>query len=317
MSTSGTYSFTVTHDDIIRQALINIGKLDPLDTVSPVDHRDCAFQLNMLVKQFMGSTDRIPGLRVWTRRRGTLFLSNSGYRYSLGPTATGWAVDPTITQTTLTVASGATTVYCDADLAPLVGDHVGVELDDGSLFWSTVTGVGTGAISINDALPAQASSGNLLAWYTSAAQQPLKIEAAVLRDSNYSDSPINIMTQKTYDLLPDKTSPSNVADPTAIYYEFQLGNSSLYTDCGRATDVSKYMVLTYLEPVQDFTTALDNPEYPQECYRALVWALAKEISPMYSRPWTPLRESLYSNAMSIAGNKDPEISQEYFQPGNT
>ena len=61
MPTSGTYSFTVTRDDIVREAMLNIGKLGEAETPTAQEVTDCARKLNMLVKQWMARQDFAPG----------------------------------------------------------------------------------------------------------------------------------------------------------------------------------------------------------------------------------------------------------------
>ena len=99
----------------------------------------------------------------------------------------------------------------------------------------------------------------------------------------------------------------------AIYYEFNLTNGVLRTDVGASQDVTKYIIATYLEAVQDFNNPLDTPYYPQEWYLALCWGLSKQAAPMYNAPWTPLMESNWASAVTIAMKKDPEIRMDYFQ----
>ena len=82
MATSGTYSFGVTKYDIIRQAMLNIGKLDPVEAPTAEEMDDCSRLLNMMCKQWMGKTDFAPGLKVWTRKRGHLLLSNTTGAYT-------------------------------------------------------------------------------------------------------------------------------------------------------------------------------------------------------------------------------------------
>jgi hypothetical protein len=319
MSTSGTYSFLVTRDDIIRQAMLAIGKLDPYESPDPQQTVDCSMMLNALVKQWMGKADFARGLKVWTRKRGHLFLSNSAYQYTVGPGATGWTnsyVAPTLAAA---AAASATSLTLSSTTSISAGYYIGIELDSGALYWTTVSTVTSSPVGVTipaSGLPSAASSGNQVFCYQTTAQQPLLIEAAVLREQDLTDSPVRIIQDvRDYDLLPNKVDPSNIADPTAIYYENQLTNSYLYTDCGAAQDVTKHLVLTYLEPVQDFNNATDNPYYPQEWYMALFWGLAKNICPMFNRPWTPLMQNNYDSALQIAGKKDPEISTMYFQPG--
>ena len=175
--------------------------------------------------------------------------------------------------------------------------------------------VGT-TVSLNATLTGQSASGSQVYCYQTTAQQPLSIETAVLRDDFNEDQPLRIMrTVQDYANLPGKTDTQTISDPAAIYYEFQLTDSFLYTDCGAANDVTKYIVLSYMEPVQDMVNATDNFEYPQEAFLALSWGLSKQIAPMYNMPWTQTMQENYQAAVMIAGHKDAEVSTMYFQPG--
>lgn len=315
MSTSGTYSFYVTRDDIVREALLNLKKIDGIDPIEAVIMNDCVRKLNLLCKQWMGTADFAPGLKVWTRRRGHLFLHSTQYQYTLGPTSVGWATSYSNTTTTAAVAAATTALPVSSISGVAVGDRVGVELDTGDLFWTTVSSLGSLTINLTDGAPSSSSSGNVVFTYTDTPQQPLLIEAAVLRDIRGSDTPLKIMLQKEYDFLPNKTSQNNYGDPTAIYYENQLGYSYLYTDVAGAQDVTKHIVLTFMEPVQDFVNSTDIPYYPQEWYRALCWGLAKECAPMFNSDWTPLMEDLFKTSLAISQKKDPENSAMFFNPG--
>lgn len=314
MATSGVYSFGVTRDDVIRQAMLNIGKLDPFETPDSQQTSDFGFVLNMMCKQWMGKADFAPGLKVWTRKRGYLFLSTNAGAYTVGPGAVGWT--NAFVNTTSAVAAGAGSVSLTlSSLSGVVsGYNLGIIQTDGSLFWTTISAL-VGSVATVGALPVGAAAGAQVYVYATAAQQPILIEAVVLRDSYNSDTPMNIMgSTQDYDFLPSKAQLTNQSDPSAIYYEFQLGNSNLYIDVGTAQDLTKYLVITYQEPVQDFTTSLDAPYYPQEWYLALCWGLSKLICPQCNRIWTPLMEENFKSALAIAGRKDPEISSLYFIP---
>jgi hypothetical protein len=316
MTTSGSYSFTVNRDQIIRDAMLNIGKLDEVETPSAQDITDCNLKLNMLIKQWMGRTDFTPGLKVFKRKWGYLFLNNLTGQYTVGPSATGWTnsfVHPVTTTTEITGA-GSITVASATGIA--TNYYIGIELDSGALFWTTVTGVVGLVVSLTATLPSQSSTGSQVYCYQAIAQQPLSIETAVLRDEFNQDTPLNIMrTVQDYANLPSKVDTQNISDPTAIYYEFQLTNSILYTDCGAALDVKKYIVISYMEPVQDMVNPADNFDYSQEWFLALSWGLSKQIAPMYAMPWTQVMEANHHTALAIAGHKDAEVNTMYFQPG--
>lgn len=317
MTTSGTYAFTVNRDQIIRQSMLNIGKIDADDPIPPQEISDCAFVLNMIAKQWQGKGDFGVGLKVWTRRRGHLFLSSTQYQYILGPSGTGWTLNYVDPVTTTSALAAATSVTLSSVTGVAAAYYIGIELASGDMFWTTVTTVVGNVANLTAALPSSVLAGAQVFVYATTATQPILIEAAVLRDINNEDVPLNIMrTTQDYDNLPSKTDPTNISDPMAIYYEFQLGSSYLYTDVAGAQDVTKHIVLTYMEAIQDFNNPLDTPEYPQEYFLPLCWELSKQIAPMFQAMWTPLMQSNYEMAVAIGKKKDPEMSSAYFQSGN-
>ena len=317
MTTSGTYIFSVARDDIIREAMLNIGKLGEAESPTAQEITDCARKLNMIVKQWMAKQDFAPGLKSWTRRRGTLFLSTTAYQYALGASGTNWTTAPQSTTLTSVAAQSATALTVSSNANINSGDYIGIQLNTGVLQWTTVASK-TGGATVNLAagLSASASTGNFVYSYTTKAQRPELIEAAILRDNQQNDTPLQIMDQAQYDLLPSKTQSTNISDPTAVYYEPQLTNGQLYTDCGGAQDVSKQIILTYLEPTQDFNNPTDTPEYPQQWFRALSWELTKEIGPMFNLPFTADMKELRDEAIAMARESYSETSSMYFQSGS-
>jgi hypothetical protein len=315
MATSGTYSFGVTKYDIIRQAMLNIGKLDPVEAPTAEEMDDCSRLLNMMCKQWMGKTDFAPGLKVWTRKRGHLLLSNSTGTYTIGPTAQGWTNSLNITSTVAAASAGASSV----DIANVgtisAADTVAVYLDSGALFFTTASSVVGATVNLAANLPGSAASGNTVFSYTTAAQNPKDVETALLRDVNNTDTPLSFMTVQDYDYLPNKADPQYFGDPTAIYFERGLYTSTVYTDVGAAIDTRSHIVITYQEPIQDMTANADEPYYPQEWYLALCWGLSEQIAPMFKAKWNEKMEALKANAMAIARQGDAERSSIYFQPG--
>jgi hypothetical protein len=315
MTTSGTYNFSVSRDDIIRQALLNIGKLDPFEVPDSQQTTDCAMVLNMMAKQWQGTNDFGTGLRIWTRKRGFLFLSASTGTYELGSEGDGWTLSYTETTTTAVAAAAAVTVDLTSVTGLTVGDHIGFWQTDSSIFWTTVSAINTLTVTVG-ALPVGVASGAAVYFYTTPAPQPVNLEAVVLRDSNDNDTPIRIIrTTQDYDILPNKAQVSYQSDPTAVYLETQVTSSLLYTDCGSAADLTKKLVLTYMTPVQDFNNPLDTPYYPAEYFLALCWGLSKLICPQFNRVWTKTMEDNYVMSVGVGKNKDAEVSTLYFQPG--
>lgn len=336
MTTSGTFVFTVSRDDIVREAMLNIGKIGATEVPDPTELTDCSRKLNMLVKQWMGRQDFAPGLKAFSIYRGDLFLSQSRYRYALGPSG-DWAGGITVAQpngenynqATLTAAAAAnatTITVGTTEIAQFTaGDYVVFQLNSGDIYSTTVATINSGAGTFTipaTGLPSAAASGNFLWNYTTKGQRPLQILTCLLRDTTWNDTPIDMMTLQTYELQPNKTMPTFLSDPTAIYYEPQTtgvpstANGYLYLDCGGAQDVTKRLHITYLAPVMDFNNPADNPQYPQEWYRALCWGLAKEICPMFNAVWTKEMDGNYVESMAMAREANSETTEFYFMPNS-
>src|ERR1700692_131860 len=131
MASSGNYILTVTRDDIIREAMLNLGKLGEGEVPSPQETIDCARKLNMLVKQWQGKSDFSPGIKTWTRRRGFVFLHNTTGQYTVGPAATGWTNSFTKLTTTLASAAGTNTITVASTTGVTNGDNIGVQITVG------------------------------------------------------------------------------------------------------------------------------------------------------------------------------------------
>jgi len=324
VSTSGTYNFSVTRDQLITDAMLNLGLLGEAEVPTAQEITDCAFKLNMLVKQWMGLQDFAPGLKMWSRQRADLFLSSTKYQYSIGPSGDNWAAGFTAgsgnfgqQQLTANAVSTTTLTFGSGNLGNFtVGDNLVIQLDSGDTFSTTVSTIGSSTITIATQVPSQASTNNYVWNYTTKGQRPLNIVTALLRDINNNDTPLNILTLQEYEAMPSKTDPNNLSDPTSIYYESQLTNGQLYIDCGGAQDVTKHIHAVYLRPIQDFDNATDNPEYPQQWYRALCWGLAKDIAPMFDAEWTPTMQDNFKDSLAMAREADSETTAMYFQPND-
>lgn len=83
MARSGTYSFTITRNEIITDALINVGALDPEGgTPTATQISNAALVLNMMVKSWAAQ-----GKHLWTRRTIPITLTGAS-TYTLGPSTT-------------------------------------------------------------------------------------------------------------------------------------------------------------------------------------------------------------------------------------
>jgi len=327
-STSGSYTFSCTQYQVIRQAMLDIGALEPYEQPTAQEYADCSFRLNMMVKTWMGNTDFAPGLKMWTRKRADLFLGYSKFAYNLGLNGDNWvdstaglAYPQSFGQSTLTAnaASGASSIVCAAVTQMNIGDYIGVVVGS-DIFWTTVSSLNSVTLTAGLALPLSgaASSGAYVWNYTTKARRPLAMISCVLRDIYANDTPLNFMTTERYESLPTKTASTNIADPTAILYESQFSNQTpngiLYLDVGGAQDVTKHLHCVYLSPVQDLVNPGDAVDYPQSWFDALCWGHGKKIAPMFDCEWTQIMEANYQEALTVARQGDPATTDVYFEP---
>ena len=331
MSTSGTYSFVVNAAQIINEAALNVGAIGEAEVLTSQEYNDINLKLNMMAKQWMGKQDFAPGLKMWTRARGALFLGYTKHTYQLGPTGDNWAggvtgggvgqnFNQTLTNTVAPVGSNAISVNGITNIN--ANDYIGI-LCGNDLFWTTVAGPPSGAtVNLASPLTTQSNQNSQVFNYTVKQQRPLTIETSVLRDIYYNDTPQDVMTLQDYELLPTKTSPTYQADPSGFYYESAIGtppsipasaNGVYRIQCGGAQDVTKYLHIVYLNPVQDFTNPGDNPAFPQQWYMALCWGLSRQIAPMFDSIWDAAQEANFKDSLAMAKEADAEVTSFYFQ----
>src|SRR5579871_6236470 len=116
--------------------MLDIGALQEGENPTAQETTDCAFKLNMMVKQWMSNTDFAPGLKVWTRKRADLFLSPTQYTYQLGATSPDNWVESTSnlvfpqqygqTNVATTVNAGATVIPVASVSQISINDYIGI-----------------------------------------------------------------------------------------------------------------------------------------------------------------------------------------------
>lgn len=337
MALTGTFNFSVTLTDVVREMMLNVGAIGEAEVPTAQEFNDCTRKLNMIIKQNRTKGNFANGMQMWTRQRGDLFLASTKHAYNLGPSGDNWAGGVTgssglynQSQTIAVSGSGSTTLQVSSITNINAGDYIGVVYFSSQmntdLFWTTVSGPPTGStVTLASPLTGQVSSNAYVFNYTTKQQRPLGIVTSLLRDIYNNDTPQNPLTVEDYEVLPSKTMPTFQSDPTAYYYESSLGDSTnltiaansgagkYYIDVGGAQDVTKHLHMVFLRTIMDITNANDNPEFPQEYYRALCWAGSREICAMFDCTWTADMQANYTEAIAMAREPDGETTTFYFQ----
>lgn len=281
MSTSGTVTFSRNRDQLITDALVLAGIIDEDETPSSGMLDKAAASLNAMVKHWQGT-----GLYIWVMSDATLFVQADQVRYTLGSGSSDHAAG-TFTQTALSAAAsnGATTITVDSISGISASDNIGVQVDDGTIHWTTVSGSPSGStITLTTGLDDSASDGAVVVAYTSNINRPIEIVAA--RRFNFIsglDTPIEIIDRETYFDLPNKTS---AGVPNALFYDRRGGANStgylyFWQPESAPTDAVKF---TYKRPIEDFSAAANDPDLPQEWIETIVYNLAARLCISYGRP---------------------------------
>ncbi len=276
MATSGSINYAVTRDDIIEEALMILQAIPEGGAPSSDQLTDHSRTLNNLVKSWMAR-----GIKLFCLDRVTLFLEQDRTEYVLGTQNATLSSDVVRTTIGAAEAAGQTALTVSSITGISNGDFIGIELDDGTMQWTTVNGAPSGTtVTVTTALTGAAAAGNQVYSYTTKYARGAKYVMDVFRrDFNLKDSPINIISRQEYNSYGDKYSEGAV---TSMWVDSRLSGLALYTypETDSSTDTLEFVALRTLE---DFDSASDNPDFPQEYYRALSWGLAAELSSMYGK----------------------------------
>ena len=127
----GTTTYSVNETTLIQDACETATIYDAGSSVSPDDYALARRKLNMIAKQLSGSSDYSPGLKMWARKTGYLFLAKNTGSYSFGPS--GDHCTESYAQTALysNAAGGASTVVVSSATGIANTYYIGIELDSG------------------------------------------------------------------------------------------------------------------------------------------------------------------------------------------
>lgn len=321
MTSSGvTTSFNPAATDIVSCALRKLGVI--AGNASPLANQmqSALDALNGLTKRYQAK-----GYRVWATEEGILFPQPGQNRYIIGNTGTLPANDhvtdaysyanPTLTATK---AAGQTVMPVSSITGISNGDFVGVTLDTGTIFWTTVNGVPAGLnVTLTVALPSQASSGNEVYTYTTKISRPLRITSARGLDvPSAIETDIEMISESQYQSLSNKlnTGPINQA-----WYQPKQTYGQLFIYSTPPASVSNQALrFTWHRALFDWTSTAVTADFPIEWMDCLVFNLAVSLSAEYGVPdqiMMGVRADAKMFEDEVAGwDRTPEPI--YFQPAD-
>lgn len=285
MTTSGSYSFSLNMTQIITRAFNKINVYDVNATVESDDYALAADTLNMMIKDWEND-----GVRCWKRRQATLFPVLNQYSYQLGSVSGADNCTNSYVKTTIAnnVGSGTGTIVVTSATGLVNGMFIGLEQDDQSRIWGTITNISGTTItcSFTTTTTSTASNLNTVVAYTSLINRPLRVLRATLCDlkSNNSEVTMGDFTYDEYFNLPIKNQGGR---PNNWYYDKVLDNGLPYTGTlyvfPSPSATSQVINFTYYDSIQDMLLSNNTVDFPQEWTRALVLNLACELAEDYGK----------------------------------
>jgi len=313
MTTSASVDFELNRDQIIKAALQKIEAIGQGETPNATQVSEAAIAFNALVKAWHGI-----GMPLWATSQAYVLPVSNTSAVTLSATGGHATLSYTHTNTSAASSSGGSTITVDSTTGISNGYYIGVEMDDGTMHWTTVNGAPAGSVvTLTSALTGDVDTDADVYIYQTKLNKPLRvINAYVVNPGLGNRYKINMVGRDTYYSLGNLSSEGV---PNQVYYDAQLSSGTL-SFFPRFVDGDRVIELTIQRPFEDFDSATDTPDFPQSWIRALIWGLAYELAPDYGVPKderAALWKEVYGPGMILdqAKESDTEYGSVFFEVG--
>lgn len=288
ITTSGTYTFSQTVTEIATAALRLVQVVGDEEIPAASQLQTAIDAMAAMTKAWQGS-----GIHLWCEEEGILFLQPNQTVYYIGAGSTDQVANwyqVEFTTLTANVATSGATIHVDSAFGFVIGDQLGVQLDDGTNYWTTVSSISGTTIGLTVGVTGAAAEGANVFCYPAPLYRPLRIMGA--RRYQYSsrlDIPIQMWARLDYEAQPNKYTPGVT---TAFFYAPQTGAGAyaagsplgIMNAWPTPADNTFAMRFTAQRPIQDIGTLANQADFPVEWNAALKWNLAMEIGPEFGCP---------------------------------
>ena len=279
MSLSGVTTYSMTASDIVTKVFRLLDVYGPGSSI-PGEDFSTAFQtLNMMVKAWQSPQY---GFHMWKQKECICFINPGQQFYQLGgstPDRVGLGLGHNTALTAALVATNTSLVVV-ATAGMTVGDNIGIELDDGSLQWTTIATItSTTTLTISAGVTKTSAIGNNIFTYTTAAGRPLEIENVRLLKNNTTTMRMNRVAKQMFFNIPNINS---VGQPIQYFEDRQLNQTNLWV-YGTGSSSQDALVFTSKQIIEDFSISTNIADFPQTWMACLVFNLAVWLSPEYGK----------------------------------
>lgn len=306
MTTSGSYNFAMNGNELIAEALYTLNVYRPGETPSTADYTSCRRSLNMMLKAWQQED-----LALWLQQEMTLLLELNEVSYLLGPAGDHYSATVVKTEIATAANLGGGSITVDDDAGIFNADYIGIELDDGTLQWTTVNGVpAANVVTLTATLTDDVAIDNHVYTYATKGQRPLEIiEARLINDD--IETTLSIISRSDYMSLSNK---STTGQANQVYYDPQQTNGIFRVWPG-CDDVKYRIKMTIRRPIMDFDAAADDADFPSYCCEAVILNLALRLSLKYPRQQViPGLVEMAIDSKRKLLDFDRETTSVFFQP---
>jgi hypothetical protein len=282
LSTSGAYVYSPTFIDIASATLRLTQTINEEETATGAQLNNTLAAANAMIKGW-----QVSGIHLWCEEECILFPQKGQTLYSLGSSSTDYAtLYQSLSQTYLsaTALAGASSVTV-ANVAGFVsGQFIGIQLDSGVNFWTTINGAPAGnVVTLTAPLPSQASSSTTQVCWSYATPLVRPLRCYTMRRYIYAsgiENPMIMLSRTDYQNLPNKQTPGTI---TQAFFDPQTGQGAYQAPLAQVNlwpspvDYTSGFRFTAQRPLQDLANLANLPDLPVEWTAAIKWNLAQEV----------------------------------------
>lgn len=278
MTTSGSVDFTMTANDLITASFKKLGIIAAEQSIQAHMLQDGIEAINLMLKSWQAQ-----GLHLWLNEEGVIFFDVGETDYLLGPSGDEATTLDDFVGTTSTAAtsSGAVIIALTSVTGMAASDKIGIELDDGTRQWTTISSISGLNVTFATALTDGSASGNTVFTFTNLIDRPLRISSA-RRKTFGEDNEIatNEWSRQEYFDQPNKTSQGTLVN---WYYSPLLTNGRFYA-WQTASSVNDYARITFERPIEDIDDSTETLDIPVEWLDTVIYNLAARLTDDYKVP---------------------------------
>jgi hypothetical protein len=255
------------------------------------------------------------GINLWRETEAVLPLNPDQSEYSLGVGGDHCFTDYVYSTCNVNEAAASISINIlnQSDLIAagfLEGSNIGIELDSGERFWTTVGGVGGGTILIDAGLPSPAAMGNSIYVYANKIDRPVRVlDARHSYDADAGETPVEQLPRKDFYQIPNKTNSGSSVDQYYYSPQLGLGKLSVWPPASRCSQVLKF---TFVKPQYIAEDQSENLLIPNEWFLPLKWALASELAVTYAIAPDRLVAIENKAATSLESAMSNDVEVDYF-----